>query len=208
MASNAENVSIWWRHHVILPSRPAYWRSRSGTVCFTCARNIGFQQAKITFVLMLSSWCVFHVFGCALFVYHLRSYKYWIRVCLLWVYVIINHTKNSNNGFKSARREHENSRTHASTKWIARNIFQWQFDKIKTFLHENAYVVCKISSILFRPQYIVIQSWTWKNGNMCPQLGNTWRQISLLVYEHRQRVKIPKTSMKGRYSHMKQYIYI
>ena len=100
------------------------------------------------------------------------------------------------------------SRTHASTKWTVRNTFQWQFDNNKTFVHENVHVVCKISSILLRPQCIDIQSWTWKHGNMCPQLGNTWRQISLLVYEHRQRVKIPKTSMKGRYSHMKQYIYI
>ena len=29
---------------------------------------------KLTYVLMLSAWCVFHVFGCVKSVYHLRSH--------------------------------------------------------------------------------------------------------------------------------------
>ena len=45
----------------------------SGIVCSTCARNIVFQH-KLTFVFMLSAWCVFHVFDCALTVYHSRSH--------------------------------------------------------------------------------------------------------------------------------------
>ena len=36
---------------------------------------------------------VFNVFGSALSVYNLSSY--WVRVCLLWVYVAIEHTVNS-----------------------------------------------------------------------------------------------------------------
>ena len=27
MASNAENVSIWWRHHACIPSFSSYWKS-------------------------------------------------------------------------------------------------------------------------------------------------------------------------------------
>ena len=42
---------------------------------------------------MLSAWCVLHVFGCVLFVYHLSSL--WVRVCLLWVYAVSEHMVNS-----------------------------------------------------------------------------------------------------------------
>ena len=45
------------------------------------------------FVLTLWACCVFHVFGCALSVYHLSSH--WVRVCLLLVYVVIEHMVNS-----------------------------------------------------------------------------------------------------------------
>ena len=48
---------------------------------------------------------VFSLFGCALSVYHLRSY--WVRACLLWVGVVIEHMLNQ-NCFKSAHREHKN----------------------------------------------------------------------------------------------------
>ena len=41
------------------------------------------SSTKLTVVLTLCTWCVFHVFGCALSVYHLSSH--WVRVCLLWV---------------------------------------------------------------------------------------------------------------------------
>ena len=51
------------------------------------------SSTKLTFVLMLSVWCVFHMFGCALSVCHLLSH--WVRVCLLWVYVIIEHMVHS-----------------------------------------------------------------------------------------------------------------
>ena len=42
---------------------------------------------------MLSAWCVFNVFGCALSGYHLSSH--WVRVCLHLVYVVIEHMVNS-----------------------------------------------------------------------------------------------------------------
>ena len=45
------------------------------------------------FVLTLCAWCVFHVFGCALSVYHLSSH--WVRVCLLLINVVIDHKVNS-----------------------------------------------------------------------------------------------------------------
>ena len=46
---------------------------RKASLCFTWAQNIVFQ-CNITFLLMLSTSCVFHVFGCALFAYHLKSH--------------------------------------------------------------------------------------------------------------------------------------
>ena len=68
-------------------------------------RQVGVHEASLrvllvleilcssTFALMLNAWCVFRLFGCALSVYHLRSY--WLIVRLLWVYVVIEHTVNS-----------------------------------------------------------------------------------------------------------------
>ena len=75
-----------WNNYVKII--PANCRSRSVTVCLTCALN-SVSQHKINTCVELSVWCVFHVFGCALSVYHLRShiYKYRVRVCLLCVYV-------------------------------------------------------------------------------------------------------------------------
>ena len=43
-------------------------------LCALLVREILCLGTKITFVLMLSTWCGFHVFGCALSVYHLRSH--------------------------------------------------------------------------------------------------------------------------------------
>ena len=45
---------------------------------------------------MLSAWCVFHVLA----VFYLciiwdHTYEYWVRVCLLWVYVVIEHMVDS-----------------------------------------------------------------------------------------------------------------
>ena len=78
-------------------------------------------------------WCwahgMFSVFGCALSVYHLRSY--WIRVCLLWVYVFIEHMVNL-NGFKSAHREHKISWTHAGTNLLGTNVFSCKKVILKT----------------------------------------------------------------------------
>ena len=90
----------------VLLACPANWRSRSIILCFTCARNIVFQH-KINFCV--DGECmpyVSHVFDCALSLYHFRSHKYWVRVCLLWVYVVIEHMVTQ-NGFKSSHHEHE-----------------------------------------------------------------------------------------------------
>ena len=44
----------------------------------------------------MSAWCVFHVSGRAWSVYHLISHtKYWVRVCLLCVYAVIDHMVKS-----------------------------------------------------------------------------------------------------------------
>ena len=61
------------------------------------------SSTKLTFVLMLSAWCVFHMSGCTLSVYYLRSH--WVRVCLL-KFTLLLSTWWTQNGFKSAHREH------------------------------------------------------------------------------------------------------
>ena len=66
------------------------------SLCVLLVREILGSSAKLTFVSMLSTWCVFYVFGRASSVYDLNhTYKYWVRVCLLWVYVVIEHIMNS-----------------------------------------------------------------------------------------------------------------
>ena len=77
-------------HH--LPSK--FQRSRSVLVCFTCARNI-LSQHNINFFVDVERKvrfpCVWRCFICV--VYRLGSY--WVRVCLLWVYVVIDYMVNS-----------------------------------------------------------------------------------------------------------------
>ena len=41
--------------------------------CVLVVLEILCSSTKLTLVLMLSAWCVFHMFGCALPVYHLKS---------------------------------------------------------------------------------------------------------------------------------------
>ena len=73
---------------------------REASLCVLLVlENIVFKQ-KINFehkfnfcVHVVSLVCFFYVFGCVLSVYHLSSH--WVRVCLLWVYVVIEHTLNS-----------------------------------------------------------------------------------------------------------------
>ena len=71
------------------------------SLCVLLVLEILRSSTKLPFLLTLCTWCVFHVFGCALSVYHLSAH--WVHVCLLRVYVIITQ-----NGFKSAHREHKN----------------------------------------------------------------------------------------------------
>ena len=56
-------------------------------------RPFCFGLNVLTFVLMLSAWCGFHVFGCTLSVCHFSSH--WVGVCLLWSFVVIEHMVNS-----------------------------------------------------------------------------------------------------------------
>ena len=65
-------------------------RSRNVTLRFLCARNIVLQY-KINFCLISSALCVFHVFWLCL----TYIYKYWVRVRLRSVYVIVQHMVNS-----------------------------------------------------------------------------------------------------------------
>ena len=67
--------------------------SRSVIVCFTCVRNIVFEHRINFCVDVMRMVCFPCVFGCALSVYHLSSH--WVRVCLLWVYVVIEYVVNS-----------------------------------------------------------------------------------------------------------------
>ena len=69
---------------------PGYFRERIETqqigvheapLCVLLALEIWCSSTKLTFVLTLSAWCVFHVFGCDLSLYRLSSHC--IRVCLL-----------------------------------------------------------------------------------------------------------------------------
>ena len=62
------------------------------TVCFTLLKILC-SSTKSTFVLLLRAWCISHVFGCALSGYQLSSH--WVSVCLLWVYIVIEHNVNS-----------------------------------------------------------------------------------------------------------------
>ena len=58
-------------------------------------------STKLTFVLILITWCVFHVFGGSTSVCY-RTYKYWVRVCLLRFYVVIEQrTRWTPHGFIS-----------------------------------------------------------------------------------------------------------
>ena len=62
-------------------------------LCVLLVLEILCSSPKSTLILMLSAWCVSHVLGCALSVYHLKSN--WVLVCLLWVNVVIGHMVNS-----------------------------------------------------------------------------------------------------------------
>ena len=50
--------------------------------CVLFVLEILCSSTKLTFVLMLSTWCVFHVLGCALSVYHLRSHIWILDLCV------------------------------------------------------------------------------------------------------------------------------
>ena len=99
-----------WRYETLW--RPL-WRHCNETgvhqtpLCVLLVLEILCSSTKLTFVLTLIAWFVFHVFDCSLSVQHLRSF--WVRLCLLWDYFVIS-TWWTQNGFKSAHGEHKNSR--------------------------------------------------------------------------------------------------
>ena len=77
-------------------SYPAYCHSRSATVF----KNLC-SSTKLTFVLMLRTWCVFHVFDCALSVYHLSSH--WVCVC---VFTLSLHCYQAHGELKMVSKQH------------------------------------------------------------------------------------------------------
>ena len=108
-------------------------------MCFTCAWNIVLQH-KVKFCVD-----VFHVFGCTLSVYHLSSH--WVRVCLFWIYVVIEHIVK----LKMLSNQHivntKKSWTHASTNLLAGWVItstekQWMRLLIHTLISVNLFEKC------------------------------------------------------------------
>ena len=97
---------------------PTNWHSRSVTECLTCALNIAFQHKINFFVLMLSAWCVFHVFGCALSVYLCIKIPH-INIRLVWVYFEFTLLSRAHGELKMVSNQHiantKISWTHVST---------------------------------------------------------------------------------------------
>ena len=75
-----------------------------------CSSMTEWQSTKLTFVLTLWAWCVFHVFGCALPVYYLSSCVYFK--------LMLSSTWWTQNVFKSAHREHNPEHTLAPICWV------------------------------------------------------------------------------------------
>ena len=82
------------------------------SLCVLLVLEILCSSTKLTFVLTLCAWCVFHVFGvlylCIILSSHLVS-------C---VFTFLSSTWWNQNGFKSAHREHKKSWTHAYTNLL------------------------------------------------------------------------------------------
>ena len=88
-------------------------------LCIFLVLEIMCSSTKLPFVLMLSAGCVFHVF-CALCVYHLSSHR--VRVCLPWVYVIIEHMVISKWFQTSTSWEKTPEHTLAPIYWV---VYDW-----------------------------------------------------------------------------------
>ena len=92
------------------------------------------SSTKLTVVLTLCAWYVFHVFGCALSVYHLSSH--WVRVCLLWVYVVIEHMVNSKLFQISTSWTHTNpEHTLAAIEILHKHMCIWNQCFIHIYIH-------------------------------------------------------------------------
>ena len=120
VANGGEITPLYVFIFVILPSKLTSTKHH----CVSLGLEIVCSSTKLTFVSMLSAWCVFHVFGCASSVYDLSSH--WVRVYLLWVFVVIERMVNS-KGFQiriSWTHTQENTEhTLALICWVA-----WRFN--------------------------------------------------------------------------------
>ena len=62
--------------------------------CVLLVLEIMCSSTKLTFVLTLCAWCVFHVFGCALCVYVSSKITH-MNIMFVFNYVVIGHIVDS-----------------------------------------------------------------------------------------------------------------
>ena len=92
---NTVSRYVWLKRTTKYSSTAQQIDVHKASLCVLLVLEILCLSTKLTFVLTLCTWRVFHVFGCALSVYHLSSH--WVRVCLglLRVYGVTEHLVNS-----------------------------------------------------------------------------------------------------------------
>ena len=56
MSSNAENVSIWWRHHVVVWQEYQKWAFRAGTINYSCVYHTDTVGCNSCHCLDTRSW--------------------------------------------------------------------------------------------------------------------------------------------------------
>ena len=90
-------LDIWKHHHLLILLPHVHIEATySRLIVSNITQQIGVQEAslvcllvleilcsrqKLTFMLMLNTWCGFHVFGCTLSVYQLRSHIWILGLC-------------------------------------------------------------------------------------------------------------------------------
>ena len=158
MASNAENASIWWHHHVGLPNWTSLFRYFSDhllnmTFSFdrhchslaTAAPNeYEHDQINLTHLPLVPHICV------------IELGQHWFRWWLV-AYSVPSHYLNQ---------------CWVIVNWTLRNKLQWNFNSnTKLNIHENAFEnVCEMVTILFRRR--------WVNRYFCESRNITTRKIN------------------------------
>ena len=94
--------------------------------CVSLVLNILCSDTKLTFVLMLSPWCDFHVIGCALSVYHLKSHISILDSCVVTLSLLCYRAPDE---FKIISNQHiTNTKipwTQASTNLLGEFTYLW-----------------------------------------------------------------------------------